>query len=168
MSKTPPLLVEAGIAGLAQLGEQIRARRTELALSATDAAEAAGTSRVTLHRIEKGNPSVAVGFYISTLSALGLELKLATVGTDAEVPGASVEDGWVPVAIRVDDYPELKRLAWHVKEGATLRPVEALGIYERHRKHLDEKALSDQERALIEGLRKAWGQGEGNVSSTSL
>jgi len=36
-------------------------KRKALRVSATVAAEAAGMSRVTLHRIEKGEPSVTMG-----------------------------------------------------------------------------------------------------------
>ena len=42
---------------LQELGAQIRARRKALGVSATAAAESAGMSRVTLHRIEKGAPT---------------------------------------------------------------------------------------------------------------
>ncbi len=45
------------IAGaLPALGAGIRARRKQLRVSATAAAEAAGLSRVTLHRIERAHP----------------------------------------------------------------------------------------------------------------
>ena len=57
------------IAQLQALGEQIRGQRTALRLSATVTAEAAGVSRVTLHRIEKGEPSVALGAWGSVMAA---------------------------------------------------------------------------------------------------
>lgn len=41
-------------------------------VTAIACAEAAGMSRVTLHRIEKGNPSVTIGAYINVATALGL------------------------------------------------------------------------------------------------
>ena len=47
-------------ARLRQLGEQVRLQRKALRISATAAAEAAGMSRVTWHRIEKGEPSVTM------------------------------------------------------------------------------------------------------------
>jgi transcriptional regulator with XRE-family HTH domain len=57
---------------LGALGRRLRARRQGLRVSAVATAEAAGISRVTLHRIERGEPSVAMASYMSVISALGL------------------------------------------------------------------------------------------------
>src|SRR4051812_46185245 len=72
---TPPL-GDATQAKLAALGERIRAHRKQLGVSATATAEAAGMSRVTLHRIERGEPSVTMGAYLGAIAAIGLELAL--------------------------------------------------------------------------------------------
>lgn len=50
---------------LAALGARIRAQRKALRVSATALAEAAGMSRVSVHRIEQGEPSVTIGAYLS-------------------------------------------------------------------------------------------------------
>ena len=76
---------EVAAARLQDLGERIRAHRKRHKINATTAAEAAGMSRVTLHRIERGEPSVAMGAYMSAITTMGLELELvdalvATVG----------------------------------------------------------------------------------------
>ena len=47
----------------------LRALRQELKVSTRETAEAAGLSRVTLHRIERGNPSVTVGAYAAVDAA---------------------------------------------------------------------------------------------------
>ena len=51
-----PFLSDIVVARLQDLGARIRARRKSLGVNATAAAESAGMSRVTLHRIEKGEP----------------------------------------------------------------------------------------------------------------
>ena len=61
MPATAPATGEIAAARLLALGEQLRAQRKRLGVSATTAAEAAGMSRVTLHRIERGEPSVTMG-----------------------------------------------------------------------------------------------------------
>ena len=68
----PPLPDHLG-PRLQALGERIRAQRKQHRLSAATAAEAAGMSRVTLHRIERGEPSVTMGASImsSVFSASG-------------------------------------------------------------------------------------------------
>ena len=61
MPSKAPLSTTQSAAQLQALGAQLRARRKALRVSSTVAAEATGMSRVTLHRIEKGEPSVAAG-----------------------------------------------------------------------------------------------------------
>lgn len=158
-AKTPPP-TEQSAAQLRALGEQLRARRKALRVSSTAAAEAAGMSRVTLHRIEKGEPTVAAGAWASAMAALGMKL-LARNAEDADAMDgqARLADlaGWIPVRIRLADYPQLKALAWQVHGTDTLTPVEALGIYERNERHLDTSALSPAEQALLQALRTGLG-----------
>lgn len=59
------------------LGERIRERRKMLKVSAIATAEAAGVSRMTLYRVERGGASVTIGAYLNVVSVLGLELELA-------------------------------------------------------------------------------------------
>jgi DNA-binding XRE family transcriptional regulator len=75
MPAQAPQTTNQSIGELQALGEQIRARRKALKVSATVAAEAAGMSRVTLHRIEKGEPSVAMGAWANAMAALGMSLQ---------------------------------------------------------------------------------------------
>jgi transcriptional regulator with XRE-family HTH domain len=143
-------------AQLQALGAQIRAQRKALRLSATVTAEAAGVSRVTLHRIEKGEASVAVGAWCNALAALGLSLQ-ARSAMDARADRAQRADrvGWIPARVALADYPQLKSLAWQVHGTDTLTPFEALDIYERNARHLDLQAMSADEQALLQALRQA-------------
>ena len=61
MPKSSPPSAAQTLSELKALGAQLRAQRKALKVNATVAAEAAGISRVTLHRIEKGEPSVTMG-----------------------------------------------------------------------------------------------------------
>ncbi len=138
---------------LIALGEQIRAHRKALHISATVAAEAAGMSRVTLHRIENGKPAVTIGAYFNAMAALKLDfgiIKPADLAT--EVPDADRE-GWIPARIKLADYPQLKQLAWQVHGTDALTPAEALSIYERNWRHVDVQALAQRERQLVDALR---------------
>ena len=147
-------------AKLAALGERIRDRRKALKVSGVDAAEAAGMSRVTLQRIERGEPSVTMGAYLGAASAVGLELELVdpreqksrgTRGARGKPP--------FPARIRLADYPQLKKLAWQLHGVATLTPEEALGLYERNWRHVDTAALDPAERALVNALAQHLGGG---------
>lgn len=141
---------------LAALGALVRARRKALKVSATALAEAAGMSRVSVHRIEQGEPSVTMGAYLNVLAALGMVFSTKT-GDEPSTNPADDKAGWLPARIHLADYPALKQLAWQVQGVDALTPREALGIYERNWRHLDEAALLPRERQLIDALRLALG-----------
>ena len=141
---------------LIKLGGKIRAQRKALRVNATAAAEASSISRVTLHRVERGEPSVNIGAYVSLILALGLNLAIDTKVDENQT-------GYIPARIHLDDYPQLKKLAWQLKAGTDLTPLEALGIYERNWRHIDHLALDSTERQLIDVLRL--GLGEVRVSN---
>lgn len=149
-----PKVTEETARRLYTLGERIRVRRKQLELSATVAAEAAGMSRITWYRIEKGEPSVTMGAWVNAATAVGLTLGLAE-------PGAEQVDlkGWLPARIRLADYPQLEKLAWHVRDADTLSAREAMDIYERNQRHLDREAITPEESQLLEALRQAFGKG---------
>ena len=143
---------------LAAIGLQIRAKRKALKINATVAAEASGISRVTLYRIEHGEPSVTMGAYMNALAALGLDLSVVS-STDVAAKSMEHPPLWIPARVRLADYPQLKQLAWQVHGTEELTPAEALSIYERNVRHLDIQALEPAERMLIDALRVALGDG---------
>ncbi|WP_439587906.1 helix-turn-helix domain-containing protein [Hydrogenophaga sp.] len=154
MPTTTPPVTEASAAQLKSLGVQIRIRRKALGVSATAAAEAAGISRVTLHRVEKGEPSVAAGAWGNVLAALGMVWQAHSAGQLADVASERQDrKGWIPARVHLHDYPQLRSLAWQVHGTETLTPMEALGIYERNARHLDAQAMSADEQDLLDALR---------------
>lgn len=152
-----PLIAHAVAENLVALGLQIRTHRKALRVSATATAEAAGMSRVTLHRIEKGEPSVTMGAYLNAIAALGMNFGIIQPPPPASNPVADDKTGWIPARIRLSDYPQLKQLAWQVQGTDVLTPREALSVYERNWRHVDVQALKPQEQQLIDALRLAFG-----------
>ncbi|PKO27054.1 MAG: XRE family transcriptional regulator [Betaproteobacteria bacterium HGW-Betaproteobacteria-5] len=142
---------------LAALGARIRAQRKALRVSATALAEASGMSRVSVHRIEQGEPSVTMGAYLNVLAALGMTFSATVVADEAWQPVADDKAGWLPARVCLADFPALRQLAWQVQGTDELTPREALGIYERNWRHVDEAALLPHERNLIDALRLAFG-----------
>jgi transcriptional regulator with XRE-family HTH domain len=104
-------------AKLAAIGAQIRAHLTALHISATAAAEAAGMSRITRYRIEKGEPSVTTGAYLNAMAALGLNFGIIQAAAPISQVAEEARRGWLPARIRVADYPQLSQLAWQVQGG---------------------------------------------------
>lgn len=163
MPATSPFTADQTNERLLALGQEIRLRRKTLGVNATVAAQAAGISRVTLHRIEKGEPSVTMGAYLNVLAALGMSVSLANLPrADDKGSGeqglASRQAETIPVRIEVADYPQLAKLAWQVHGVSALTPIEAWDIYERNWRHMDHAMLSDHERSLIDGLERALGK----------
>jgi transcriptional regulator with XRE-family HTH domain len=149
MPAAAPSTEEVVAAALAAIGEQLRTERKRLGVSATTAAEAAGLSRVTLHRIERGEASVTIGAYANAAAALGLAVSVS--GPPPAVPRRG-RPANVPQLIRLADYPQLERLAWQFQGATEVTPAEALSLYERNWRHIEQGALEPHERALIHSL----------------
>ena len=64
----------ANLDNLLELGKTLQMRRKALGVRSQVAADCACISRVTLHRIEKGEPSVSIGAYLQVCKVLGLGL----------------------------------------------------------------------------------------------
>jgi transcriptional regulator with XRE-family HTH domain len=152
MPATAPPIATADQKRLALLGERIRTARKRQRVTAVAAAQAAGISRVTLHRIERGEPTVAVGAWVAIATALGLTFDLL----DAKAAAGATK---LPKRIRLGDFPQLKKLAWQLHGVDEISPPEALDLYERNWRHLDRTALSDDEAALIDALSRKLGGG---------
>ena len=152
MPATAPPIAAAEHAHLADLGARLRAARKRQRVSAVAAAQAAGISRVTLHRIERGEPTVAVGAWAAAADALGLSL-------DVVDRNAAAEPRALPKKIRLRDYPQLKRLAWQLQGVDDVTPAEALALYERNWRHVDRAQLTEDEAGLIDALSRRLGGG---------
>jgi DNA-binding XRE family transcriptional regulator len=155
MKKNIERMSDDAVSQLAEIGQLIRQHRKSFKITANAAAETAGISRVTLHRIEKGEPTVSMGAYLNVMSALDLNLHLCAK-TDIKNTANADSVGKLPVRLSLADYPQLKELAWHVRGVDELSLVEAHSIYERNKRFLDSENLSDSEQALIELLGVAF------------
>ena len=77
---------------LSRMGEQIRLARLRRNLSVELMAERADISRATLWKVEKGDPSVAIGIYAAVLHALNnMDKDLLLVAKD-DVMGRTMQD----------------------------------------------------------------------------
>ncbi len=145
----------------ARLGKEIRVRRKALKVSATATAETSNISRVTLHRIERGEASVNMAAYLRVLAALGLEFELVAVTSDEKL-GLQTQAS-IPVRISLVTYPVLKSLAWQIQGTDSLSPQEAWDIYERNWRHADLDQAQPNELALIKALGQVFGGGGRDV-----
>ena len=73
------------------LGENIKLARKRRKLTTEQVSERAGIHRATLHRIEKGDPSVAIGIYFNVLKVLNLESDFSKIAQDDEF-GRKLQD----------------------------------------------------------------------------
>lgn len=154
-----PTVAEHTYGALSELGHELRNRRRTLGLSAVTTAEAAGMSRVTLHRIEAGSPAVTIGAYMNAAAALGMQLRLDELRHDQppklDEPAAQA----APEKVRVGDFPQLQAIAWPLRADTELTGAEALQLYERNWRHVDQEAMSNAERALVQQLANTHSKG---------
>lgn len=156
MPATAPPISDRLLSTLQALGARLRVQREHLGISAVAAAESAGMSRTTWHRIEGGEPSVTMGAYLSAANALGLEFELRDPNQVQELP-ETLPPTLDPV--RLERYPQLRRLAWQQPGVSELGAQEALALYERNWRHIDQATLEPQERELVRALVKSVGGG---------
>jgi len=92
----------------------------------------------------------------ATLRALGEKLRAQRkrLGVSATTPAQAAG---VPTRIRLADYPQLERLAWQFQGASDVTPAEALSLYERNWRHIEQDELPPHERALIQGLVSSLG-----------
>jgi transcriptional regulator with XRE-family HTH domain len=133
---------------LASLGQRILLQRKKLKVAAESVALAAAISRITLHRIEKGEPGVSMGAYISVIIALGLNLSIQEVAP--KLNDADEEKN--PCEIAIKNYPQLKLISWQLKDDAVLNALEAKNMYERNQKYILFNEMTEHEKKLIKQL----------------
>jgi transcriptional regulator with XRE-family HTH domain len=76
---------------LALLGENIKLACKRRGYSQTLIAERTGLSRLTVRKIETGDPTVSLGHYVAVLGVLGLVDDLAKVASD-DLLGRKLQD----------------------------------------------------------------------------
>ncbi|MDP1648600.1 MAG: helix-turn-helix domain-containing protein [Rubrivivax sp.] len=166
MATRTTVLPDRESALLAALGERLRLARRRRRRTAHEVAVQAGITRVTLRRVEAGEPAVTMATYLKVLATLGLAQDLVLVARD-DTFGHRLQDEQLqrpagvkpPAAIRLADYPLLREIAWSTDPKAELSPTEAFAIYERNWRHLDRAAMGAKERKLLERLTATVGNG---------
>ena len=87
---------------LVQMGEQIKLARLRRRLSAALVSDRADISRSTLWKVEKGDPSVAIGVYAAVLHALNnMDKDLLMIAKDDEL-GRTIQDLNLSVCMRAN------------------------------------------------------------------
>ena len=61
--------------------------------------------------------------------------------------------------VNFDNYPNLKPVAWHLRDGVELTDEEAFQLIERNWRHIDLSELTSDELALIDRLTATCGNG---------
>ena len=87
--------------GLRRLGQELRAARLRRRIPVAVLAERAAISRVTLAKVEKGEPGVSMGIYAKVLFVLGLMDRLAALADRREDGlGMALAEEQLPKRIR--------------------------------------------------------------------
>lgn len=81
------------------LGARLRDARVRRKISAESLAARAGVTRQTLHKVERGAPSVAMGIYARVMFALQLDHDIDSLALDDEL-GRRLQDLGLPERAR--------------------------------------------------------------------
>jgi len=86
---------------LTKLGDDIAVARKKRRISTSSMSERAFLSRSTLNRIEKGDPTVSMGAYLSVLGILGLAQNVGQIADRTyDSLGLDLEEDRLPERIR--------------------------------------------------------------------
>ena len=97
-SRTPVPVTRA----LRKLGHDLRDARRRRRIPVAILAERASISRMTLNKVEKGDPGVSLGSYATVLFALGMAERLADVADPRhDTVGLELEEEHLPERIRL-------------------------------------------------------------------
>lgn len=88
----------------------------------------------------------------NVIVALGVELQFFVKNK------GSKRTSELPPKIRKADYPELKRLAWQIKDTTELTLGQVMSLYERNWKHIDKEKFTEAEKKFIEQLLEQRGR----------
>lgn len=92
------------------LGQRLREARLRRSISTLLFAERMNVSRDTLNRLEKGDPTIAMGTYVRAMRVLGVEKDLDKLAQDDEL-GRKLQDLKMPVARKPRGSPVRSRSA---------------------------------------------------------
>ena len=95
---------------LADLGRGLNVARRRRGLTAAMVAERAGVGLQTYRRVERGDPTVAMGTYVMALYVLGLDWRVLehTVEPRADVMGTDLAVAALPKRVRPKRTPQPK------------------------------------------------------------
>jgi transcriptional regulator with XRE-family HTH domain len=96
LTKTDTAFAPSSVRQLHALGERLQLARLRRRYSAATVAARAGVTRMTLYKVEKGDPSVSMGTYVNVLRVLGLAGDLDVLARD-DVLGRKLQDLELPV-----------------------------------------------------------------------
>jgi transcriptional regulator with XRE-family HTH domain len=99
MAKKKMIILPKTTRILIQMGENIKLARLRRKFSAEQVAERANISRPTLSAIEKGMPTVSIGYYLLVLQVLGLENDFLFLAKD-DILGRKLQDLGISVKER--------------------------------------------------------------------
>lgn len=95
------------IRALRKLGHDIRDARRRRRIPVALLAERASISRSTLHKVEKGDPNVALGLYARVLFSLGMVERVADLADPRhDSVGLAMEEENLPQRIRLTGRPK--------------------------------------------------------------
>lgn len=165
------LAIDSGRELLLDFGKKVKRMRLHCNLTRHEVAHRSGVPYSTLRRLETTGEG-SMRDYIRVFQALNRMDELASLIKAPSVMPActkererarasrkTVAQGFGEPVVLIRDYPQLQAIAWNRREDATCSEAEALALYERNWRFVDQGALLSPERAFIDRLVATHGNG---------
>lgn len=124
-----------------RIGNDLRKARLGAGLTQETLARRAGIPRQKIIQLEQGKPGVAMATYLAVAEVLDLDMTPRRI------------------EVRIDQYPQLRELAWNRRADDTITERDALALYERNWRYVDEDRMPADERAFLDRLIDQHGGG---------
>ena len=156
MPKTIQDIGQSTIEFLNDIGCKVQQFRKSHNLTQAILAESLEVDRRTLAKLERGDPSISLGTAFHIFNNLGFSVTVNST-SEQEAKAEAFDKHYLPIHIKLADYPVLKRCAWQLKAEDSVTPPVAYQLYQDKKSDFAKSNMSRKEQHLIGCLELVYG-----------
>ncbi|WP_395339532.1 helix-turn-helix domain-containing protein [Ningiella sp. W23] len=156
MPKPTQKIHQDSIEALKDIGAEVKQFRKSHSLTQIILAETLEIDRRTLAKLERGDASITIGTAFHILKCLGFSVSVQSP-TQCEALSEALDKEYLPMQIKLSDYPVLRRCAWQLKADDTVTPPVAFTLYQNKKSDFETRNMSRKEQSLVACLEQVYG-----------